>query len=274
MWPTPMPHHNHDLLTVLLRHGNRSVPSSQQTWLWFFDFDGTLVDLAPHPDAVKLLPDLTDDLIRLATAPLQTVAIVSGRPLRDLTRHLPSHPALWLAGDHGAEVRGPQSFVWRHPSQETIEDEANTVALDLHTRVKDLPGVWVEAKATSMSIHYRQAPQAAIVNLNRILREYCWGSTWVLKPGQLCYEVRATNGPTKADAVRVIRGAVDPQGTSLCLAWGDDVTDEDMFLALPTGLTVKVGTDAAFPTSARFRVESVATVREIIHQMARYWTQS
>lgn len=237
------------------------------TWLWFFDFDGTLVDLAPHPNAIRLSPELSQDLGRLSNLPGHIVAVVSGRPLADLTRYLTNQPNLWLAGDHGAEVKGPSSFFWRHPHQQSIQDQAQELAAALRSPLQTFSGVWLESKPTSLSIHYRQAPESVVAPLRRLVQDFPWGKNWTVRAAQSCYEVRALNGPTKADAVRVIRQQVDPSATRLCLAFGDDLTDEDMFAALPTGVTVKVGSHHA--TKARYHVDSTSVVRDIIHLMAQ-----
>ncbi len=256
-----MPRDSHQLMDLL--YGQ--PPAT--TWLWFFDFDGTLVDLAPHPTAIQFLPELAQDLVRLSTLPGHTVAVVSGRPLADLTPYLADQRNLWLAGDHGAEVRGPGTFFWRHPHHQSIQRQAQGLAAALHGQLQSFSGVWVESKATSLSIHYRQAPQSVAMSLGRLVRNFPWGQNWTVRAAQSCYEVRALNGPTKADAVRVVRQHVDPSNTGICVAFGDDLTDEDMFAALPTGITVKVGPDHA--TQARYHVDSASVVRNVIHRMVQ-----
>src|SRR5215210_1918004 len=69
----------------------------------FLDFDGTLVEIAPRPDAVRVPPELLPVLSGLAARLDGALAVVSGRPLRDLDHYLPLPIA--KAGDHGAAVR-------------------------------------------------------------------------------------------------------------------------------------------------------------------------
>ena len=67
----------------------------------FLDFDGTLVDLAPQPDAVHVPPELVQVLQRLAERLDGALAVVSGRRLADLD-HFLAPLKLPLAAEHGA----------------------------------------------------------------------------------------------------------------------------------------------------------------------------
>ena len=55
----------------------------------FVDFDGTLADIGPDPDAIRLGPEIAAALERLAAALGGAVAILSGRDVRDLARRTP-----------------------------------------------------------------------------------------------------------------------------------------------------------------------------------------
>src|SRR3954469_5093492 len=55
----------------------------------FLDFDGTLVEIAATPDAVRVPPGLPGLLARLAAGLGGALAVVSGRPLADLDHFLP-----------------------------------------------------------------------------------------------------------------------------------------------------------------------------------------
>ena len=47
----------------------------------FLDFDGTLAEIAPRPDAVQVEPGLVQTLERLRTRLDGALAIVTGRPV-------------------------------------------------------------------------------------------------------------------------------------------------------------------------------------------------
>ena len=52
----------------------------------FLDVDGTLLDIAPRPEAVEVKASLLDDLAAVETALGGAVALVSGRPIGELDR--------------------------------------------------------------------------------------------------------------------------------------------------------------------------------------------
>ena len=70
----------------------------------FLDFDGTLIDIAPHYDQVQIPPDLRQLLAQLFKQLNGAVAIVSGRSLFDLDAFL-GPLKLPLAAEHGAVCR-------------------------------------------------------------------------------------------------------------------------------------------------------------------------
>ena len=83
------------------------LPDPENTSL-FLDFDGTLVDLAPTPEAVIVDEGLGPLLERLAAAMPGRVAIVSGRSVAQLDGFLARYlGAVAVAGSHGAERRTP-----------------------------------------------------------------------------------------------------------------------------------------------------------------------
>src|SRR4051812_35553510 len=71
----------------------------------FLDFDGTLVALADRPDGIEVPRHLPSLLDRVAAALDGRLAILTGRALADLDRHLAA-PHLAAAGSHGLELRG------------------------------------------------------------------------------------------------------------------------------------------------------------------------
>src|ERR1700743_238181 len=71
---------------------------------FFFDFDGTLVELAPTPDGVLVQPRVLDLLAELRRLTNGAVAIVSGRGIDSIDAFL-GMPDMPIAGLPGAERR-------------------------------------------------------------------------------------------------------------------------------------------------------------------------
>src|SRR6202047_1966264 len=68
------------------------------------DIDGTILDLAPSPQQVWVPPGLRRTLARLDALTNGAVALVSGRPLKDIDLIF-SPLELAAIGGHGAELR-------------------------------------------------------------------------------------------------------------------------------------------------------------------------
>jgi trehalose 6-phosphate phosphatase len=130
----------------------------------FLDFDGTLVDLAPQPEAVHLVAGLVPALARLSTLLDGALAIVSGRTLIDLDGFL-APLRLPAAAEHGAQrrVAGGVAISLAAPD---LQDVARRAAeLMVHH-----PGLRVEVKSAAVALHYRHAPELEALCLQVMLR--------------------------------------------------------------------------------------------------------
>lgn len=127
-------------------------PRPGKDWALFLDLDGTLVDLAPRPDAVTVPDGLIDDLKAVQAWLGGALAIVSGRPMNDLDRLL-GRCAFDVAAEHGA-------VLCRAGRLEAI---GRTVPADwrltLVAAAQSWPGALVEVKTCGITVHYRTAPQ-------------------------------------------------------------------------------------------------------------------
>ncbi|HWC94995.1 MAG TPA: trehalose-phosphatase, partial [Pseudolabrys sp.] len=116
-----------------------------KTTALLFDVDGTLIDIAPRPDAVVVPDDLRQSLARLAKATDGALALVSGRPIADLDR-LFAPLVLPAIGGHGAETRETpaQAVETAAPLLEALRRElAAARAID--------PGILIEDKGYSLA---------------------------------------------------------------------------------------------------------------------------
>jgi len=113
----------------------------------FLDFDGTLVEIAAHPEAVIMPPGLVATLGRLKSRLGGAVAVVSGRPIAQIDRFL-DPLVLCVAGVHGAERRRADgSVAWLMvPHLHAVEEAAAAL-------VRAHPALRLEFKRGSLALH-------------------------------------------------------------------------------------------------------------------------
>src|SRR5512146_1148565 len=120
----------------------------------FLDVDGTLLELADSPGAVRVPAALRNTLELASQRENGALALVSGRSLDDLDRlFAPSRfPA---CGQHGFERRDAQGRVTRagvdHGLLEPVCDQ-------LRARIHRRASLVLEEKTTALALHYRRAP--------------------------------------------------------------------------------------------------------------------
>ncbi|CAM2158083.1 trehalose-phosphatase [Paraburkholderia tropica] len=218
---------------------------------FFFDFDGTLVELAPTPDGVLVHPDMLAQLAELRRATSGAVAIVSGRGIDSIDDFL-AMPDLPIAGLHGAERRdanGDTQRVGFHDARLLHMEQVLAEVVRMH------PGTLLEIKGAALALHYRNAPEhgnAARVATEALAAEFA--DAYVLQPGKMVYEIK----PKDVDKGRALRAFLDepPFAGRTPVFAGDDLTDEKGFAVVNEfgGLSIKVG---GGDTIASTRVDSV-----------------
>ncbi len=218
----------------------------------FLDFDGTLVDIASHPQAVVVPPGLPDTLARLRDLLAGAVAVVSGRPIQQIDRFL-APLVLSVAGVHGAERRRADgTLAWQavHPM-----DAVKAAALAL---ARAHPALVVEAKRGSVAVHYRQAPQLQALCLATMQAAVETSPGLTLLCGKMVVEAKPSCA-SKSQAIEAFL-AEPPFAGRTPMFVGDDVTDESGFESVQRrgGIGVKVGEG---PTAARERVASPEAMR-------------
>src|SRR4051794_23319138 len=116
------------------------------------DFDGTLVELAETPDAIRIPEELPSLIARLSRRLDGRVAILSGRSLQDLEAHVGPLPVAF-AGSHGVEIRVGGAV------ERSDEPDGLTEAREALSRFAAAdPRLLVEEKPGTVALHYRRAP--------------------------------------------------------------------------------------------------------------------
>ncbi len=217
----------------------------------FLDFDGTLVELQGHPDAVAVDARLAALIDRLGDALDGRVAIISGRPVAGI-RALFGNPHFAISGSHGLEVAWPDG---RHARAERPA-ALDRIVDQMHTFATATNGVLVEEKPLGAALHYRAVPtaEAAARDLAATLAA---DAGLHLQTGKMMIEVRVP-GADKGTALRALMQAPLFAGRTPVFL-GDDDTDEPAMVAARDlgGAGILIG--APRDTAAAWRLDDVAT---------------
>ncbi|MGH8508661.1 MAG: trehalose-phosphatase [Gammaproteobacteria bacterium] len=221
------------------------------------DYDGTLAPFRVERDRAFPYPKVRETLRRIAALGNTRLAIVSGRPVRELPpllgfeglgfeRH---RPEIW--GCHGWERLLPDGTYHRaRPDKRSLEGLALAYGSICALACSRL-GRWfpiekrVERKPVGLALHWRGCGAAVIEEIHESVTQHWKG--YARETGLELIEIEEgvelrVPGRTKADAVETI---VDEEGKEAAVAYlGDDLTDEEAFQALKgKGLTVLVRPD-------------------------------
>jgi trehalose 6-phosphate phosphatase len=122
----------------------------------FLDVDGTLLDLAARPDEVVTPAGLVTTLARAERKLAGALALISGRSIDDVD-HLFAPLRLRASGVHGAEIRLDAEA---STTPTAAVELPQSLLTELRHAVEPFPGVFVENKRFSFTVHYRLAPSA------------------------------------------------------------------------------------------------------------------
>ncbi|ARS54000.1 trehalose-phosphatase [Kushneria konosiri] len=235
------------MVNTIPRKDAPDLPESGQAWALFLDLDGTLVDLVDHPDNIAVDGALRERLETLTDLLDGAVAVISGRAIDDLDRHL-KLSSLAMSGQHGAEWRNSQGD--RQIAREH-QKALDAVREKVRKQVERDDALYLEDKGASLALHYRNRPDAGDMlkqELDSMIEHY--PDLLELHQGKFVFEIKG-QGYDKGVALERFL-AVAPFADRCPIFIGDDRTDEDGFRVVNArqGLAIKVGTG-----------ESVATCR-------------
>ncbi len=215
-----------------------ALPEPAPNWALFLDIDGTILDIAPTPEAVTVPADLPSTLQEAANALGGALALVSGRAVPWIDRVF-APLRLPTAGQHGAELRLAAGAPVRAVA---APDDLNPIRRRIESTIKDWSGVVLEPKSFGIGVHFRQSPERAS-EVRGLLEEIAAdaGGRYELLPGKMLIELKPA-GPTKGRVVAAFMATV-PFAGRVPVFIGDDRTDEDGFREVLArgGYAVQVG---------------------------------
>jgi trehalose 6-phosphate phosphatase len=221
----------------------------------FLDFDGTLTEIAPRPDAVIVADDLPDLLLQLHQRLGGALAVITGRAQSDIEPLLsPLRADLPAAYEHGAVRRGANQAITTAPAPPL--DQALAAARAL---ARQHPDLIVEHKRGSVALHFRQAPAlgpACVTAMTDVARQ---DDRLQLLHGKAVVEVKSAQ-VGKGLAIEAFMAEAPFAGRRPVFV-GDDVTDEPAFVAVQRmgGDGVKVGPG---DTAAAHRIGDPSQLRQ------------
>lgn len=203
----------------------------------FTDIDGTISPITTSPEAASLLPGIRDLLLQARSA-FDVVGVISGRAVPDAVR-LVQIPQIIYVGSHGLQQLDPadtrsgrvEDAIRVRADDNDVREIAVALARIEAALSQRLPGMMIEHKQVSGSIHVRNTPDpdAAEELVFALARE-------VAVPRHL----RVTRGKR---VVEILPSASIDKGTTLTrlvqehhlasvFYLGDDRSDIDAFAAL------------------------------------------
>lgn len=200
------------------------------------DYDGTLAELAPTPEAAVVADDVREAMERVAEAPGVTFGVVSGRRLPDVARRV-GPAAQYVAGLHGLEIVGPGT-AFHHYALDPVAAVIASLLARASRQLAWCPGVHLEDKTYALTCHVRQAPPdlgaRALEEFEALAEPLVEANVLKLLPGAKAMELLPAVDWHKGRACEWIRGRVRvATGEPVSIVYlGDDRTDEDAFTAL------------------------------------------
>lgn len=227
----------------------------EQNILLLLDFDGTLAPIVADPHQAALPRHTKLWLKRLLKQKCIKIGIVTGRALPDIQKRV-GLKGLIYAANHGMEIASDGRVVLNKGS--SFSSPIMAIGRKLQQELAGIPGVIIEKKGTSLSIHYRKVKSTllqkqVIALVRRVTRGQLRKNRLQITSGKKVVEVRPHRFWNKGKAALWILHNLAKGYRPIYI--GDDVTDEDAFHALRSrGITIKIGKTQN--TAAQYRMPS------------------
>jgi trehalose 6-phosphate synthase/phosphatase len=230
--------------------------------LIFSDYDGTLVPFAEHPHLAKPDKRLYGLLEKLTTDARTDFVLISGRS-KDTLQEWFGKNKIGLVAEHGVWIKRKDGE-WLNPKN-LKKSWMSKILPILEVYTDRMPGSFVETKEFSLVWHFRMAdPEIASLKAKELVDDLVNFTANIdvqILPGNKIIEVRNA-GINKGDASLhwINKGEYD-----FIMAIGDDLTDEDLFRAMPeSAYSIKVGSDKS---QAKFIIKSNNDVLDLLEEM-------
>jgi trehalose-phosphatase len=236
----------------------------------FLDYDGTLTPIVRRPEDAVLSDSMRTLLRELAGR--VTVAIVSGRDLADVQKMV-GLDSLYYAGSHGFDAAGPDGMRMQQQQAQHHLPELDAAEGELRDLVAQVDGAWIERKRFAIAVHYRETAEEDVAAVEAAVDKVLDARPRLRKKGgKKIFELQPDVPWDKGRAVRWLLEQLELATPDVLPVYvGDDVTDEDAFVALSdVGLGIRVGSPDE-PTAATYHLADVDElgrfVRNLLHKL-------
>ncbi len=231
--------------------------------LLLLDYDGTLVPFANSPEKARPGSKLIETLKKLSAVPGNDVVIISGRERHTLEKWF-GGTGIGMVAEHGAWVC-EKGGAW-HALKPLKNDWKHQIMQIVERCVDRLPGAFMEEKEFAVVFHYRKSDSELSALRVRELRDdlihFTANADLQILMGNKALEIRCAGVSKEVGGMHFIVA----NKPDFILSVGDDVTDEDLFKALPeTVYSVKVGVERS---SARYYLPGFTEVNGLLEEFS------
>jgi trehalose 6-phosphate synthase/phosphatase len=232
--------------------------------LILLDYDGTLVNIQNKPAGVFPSIEALKVVKRMANTENNTLAVVTGRDSNYISQWFADMP-IHIFAEHGSFMKEPNKPEWH--AMFTEDSSWKEEIIGIFKEYTELAkGSQIEYKASSVAWHYRNVDSeyafTIVRELLETLKERITPEMNIhILDGKKVIEIKQ-NGCDKGSSSKKMAAMKD---FDFILSIGDDVTDEDMFMALPPeAYTFKVGDGI---TQAKLNLQSPREVISLLEKL-------
>lgn len=248
-----------EMNTAITKSLHRSYEVASRRLL-VFDYDGTLSGFKNDPAKAYPEKELLHFLRKVVSDKKNLVIITSGRDKNSLEKWF-GNLKINLVAEHGAAYK--ENGVWKELINNVIwEDEIINI---LEEFVDKTPGSRIEMKKTALVWHFRNVDDwLAVLREQQLINALiapCNRHGLQMMRGNKILEIKY---PLYSKGNEIKR-LLNKNPYDFILTMGDDVTDEDMFMAIPqNGYSIKVG---ATSDNAKFCIPLQADVLPFLFRL-------
>jgi trehalose 6-phosphate phosphatase len=236
-------------MQYLLSRASRPVLTrlGHEQTLCAFDFDGTLAPIVANPTEARMHREVCILLAQLAER--YPCIVISGRARADLLEKLDEVRVARVIGNHGAETELTGNESRQHVRQWQMA---------LASSLRSIPGLWIENKGLSLTVHYRQSAMKleARRRIDQVVRTLQHVRMF---GGKQVVNLVEADAPHKGDVLAAER-------VRLACKWvlyvGDDVNDEDAFDLTGNVVSVRIGRKRM--SHARYYLRTQSEIRRLL----------